>query len=258
MANIEHVNVAGQVYDIRVPNGSSLSLSSLNVTGTITGANLNLGSGTITAGTANLSVVRCRGDSSIDGKLTFENGSMGDEIADIECEYSRTTISICRPDHSELTKSYSLRLPIIDNDEATFLTSENAPFTVIDNEISGEGVSVKLKNINHIILLKNDNVNNDYEGDTEIKIGSTTIIGPLHNTLATDSTYIDLWIVRNENVWDIAYFVQGRSSLSTVSSTISCGTKRLAASSSDLLYLQSSATSSTGVNNEGRFLVQQW
>ena len=61
MADIERVNVAGQVYDIRVPDGSSLSLSSLNVTGTISGANLNLGSGTITAGTANLTAVNCTG-----------------------------------------------------------------------------------------------------------------------------------------------------------------------------------------------------
>lgn len=117
---------------------------------------------------------------------------MGDEIADVECEYNRTTISICRPDQTELTKSYSLRLPIIDNDEATFLTSENAPFTVIDNEIYGNGVSVKLKNVNHIILLKNDAVDNGYEGTTKIKIGSTTIIGPLYNTYATNSTCIDL------------------------------------------------------------------
>ena len=91
-----------------------------------------------------------------------------------------------------MTKDYSLRLPIIDNDEATFLTSENAPFTVIDNEIYGNGVSVKLKNVNHIILLKNDDVNNGYEGTTKIKIGSTTIIGPLYNANATNSTYIDL------------------------------------------------------------------
>lgn len=74
MANIEHVNVAGQVYDIRVPNGSSLSLSSLNVTGTITGANLNLGSGTITAGTANLSVVNCAGLTCL-GQLTTRSAN---------------------------------------------------------------------------------------------------------------------------------------------------------------------------------------
>lgn len=61
MADIEHVSVAGQVYNIRVPDGSSLSLSSLNVTGTITGAGLNLGSGTITAGPANLASVSCSG-----------------------------------------------------------------------------------------------------------------------------------------------------------------------------------------------------
>ena len=257
MANIEHVNVAGQVYDIRVPNGSSLSLSSLNVTGTITGANLNLGSGTITAGTANLSVVRC--DSlSVDDRISFDNPNAGDEIADVWCEYSGTTISICRPDQTELTKDYSLRLPIIDNDEATFLTSENAPFTVIDNEWYGNGVSVKLKNVNHIILLNNNDVNNDYEGDTKIKIGSTTIIGPLYNTSATNTTYIDLWVVRNESTWYITYFIQGRFSTGTTSSTISCGTRRLTAAPSDLLYLQSSATSSTGVNREGRFLVQQW
>ena len=41
MANIEHVNVAGQVYDIRVPDGSSLSLASLTVTGNLTCAEID-------------------------------------------------------------------------------------------------------------------------------------------------------------------------------------------------------------------------
>lgn len=77
---IEHVNVGGTSYDIRVPNGSSLSLSSLNVTGTITGTNLNLGSnGTITAGTANLTVVKING-----ADQTFYKMRLSGEILYIE------------------------------------------------------------------------------------------------------------------------------------------------------------------------------
>ena len=49
MANIEKIRVGETDYNIRVPNGSSLSLSSLTVTGNLT-----------CSGTANLSVVTCK------------------------------------------------------------------------------------------------------------------------------------------------------------------------------------------------------
>lgn len=95
MADIERVDVAGQVYDIRVPDGSSLSLSSLNVTGTISGANLNLGSGTITAGTANLSAVNCTGVT-CSGQITASSVSANTVSASI-IETSLISISSGAP-----------------------------------------------------------------------------------------------------------------------------------------------------------------
>ena len=59
MANIRKIKVGDAEYNINLLSTTNLSVASLNVTGTIKGANLNLGSGTgtITAGTANLRVI---------------------------------------------------------------------------------------------------------------------------------------------------------------------------------------------------------
>lgn len=172
MADIERVNVAGQVYDIRVPDGSSLSLSSLSVTGTISGANLNLGSGTITAGTATLSVVKNN-----KGPLTISMENT--DCIELYNEYARHTISVEFPS-SDIDHNFTLSLPAITSDQATLLTTENAPFVVIDSEMYGKGVEVKLKNINHIILL-DVGINGDRESGPKITIGDEVVIGPLSN-----------------------------------------------------------------------------
>lgn len=167
MANIEHVNVGGQVYDIRVPNGSSLSLSSLTVTGT-----------------ANLSVIK---NSARPLTISMDNT----DLIELYEEYSRHTISVQFPTQ-DIDHDFTLSLPNIDSNQATLLTTENAPFVVTDNEVYSEGVEVRLKDTNHVILLGAGQRINGQEGGVKITIGSIVAIGPLYiNSVTKPSTYID-------------------------------------------------------------------
>lgn len=173
MANIEHVNVGGQVYDIRVPNGSSLSLSSLNVTGTIT------------ASTANLSVVKCAGK-----PLTVSLENTFGIFDFYQADRLRNKISLEFP--LDTDHDFTLSLPNIDSNQATLLTTENAPFVVTDNEVYSKGVEVRLKDTNHVILLGAGLRTNGQEDGVKITIGDRVVIGPLYiNAVTNNSTYID-------------------------------------------------------------------
>ena len=80
MADINKIQVGTTTYNINLLSTTNLSVASLNVTGTINGTNLNLGSnGTITAGTANLTVVKING-----ADQTFYKMRLSGEILYIE------------------------------------------------------------------------------------------------------------------------------------------------------------------------------